>query len=133
MNNLDPLAFSIVTKAVDFLFDQAAKVLQSQRDDRKSIEPSNEQKTISDKNQILEAITGVNNEEIRHCLKQIETYTSNVHLLEDQIAIRGGEALASLKLVNDLRTNQDELRKRITKLKSLLEEASNQEINVPGL
>jgi adenine specific DNA methylase Mod len=133
MTNMDPLAFSVVAKAVDFLFDQAARILHGQREARKQTEQPNDQDRISDKNRIKDAISNVNKQELEHCLDQVETYAKNVRLFEKQIAIRVGELLAPVKLVNDLRTNQSELRKQIDKLKQMLENASSQEINIPGL
>ena len=135
MTNIDPLSLSIIAKAVDFLFDQAAKIMQVHRESRNAtIKKKDEQNNVSNKNSILESITNeINTVEIQHCLDQIHSYTKNVHLIERQIANYGGEVAAPINLVNQLNINQSELRKWIYELKRVLESASKQDINIQGL
>ena len=138
MTNLDPLAISIVTEAVSFLFDQASKTLQDVRDKRnKSGAKENAPKSAApntDKNNVLRSITGeLDVEEIKHCRNQIHAYTKNVHAFETQIAMYGGEQLAPPDLVQKLEISQNELQKSIYKLKQILESASQQEIRIAGL
>src|ERR1044071_1539871 len=87
MTGLEPIALPIVIKAVDFLFDQATKILDKQRtsSDAANKETDN-QSSVSNKNDILKAITSINEAEIKHCLNQIEKYKHNVYLIENEIA-----------------------------------------------
>ena len=138
MTNLDPLSMSIIVKAVDFLFDQAAKVIQELKEDRSaSIKDASESSTrdlISDKSEMVKAVSmEIDTKEIQHCLDQIDLYTKNVHVFEKRIAFFGGEVLAPLDLVHKLNVSQDELKKWISKLKFLLESASKKKIRILGL
>jgi hypothetical protein len=142
MTGLDPIAMSVVVKAVDFLFDQAAEIVQELR--RKS---SKEVKTgnvntagsgsDSAKADVLNALKTVSSEinakEIEHSLDQIQIYLNNVHAFETQIAYHGGRKLARRDLVNNLDVSQEELQKWIQKLKSLLEDSAQREISIQGL
>ena len=129
---------SIIIKAVDFLFDQAAKVIQEFKGNPSApIKNAAELSTgysISEKNEMVKAIAKeIDIKEIQHCLDQIELYTKNVHVFERRIAYYGGEVLAPLDLVHKLNVSQDELKKWIKKLKSLLENASKKDIYILGL
>lgn len=138
MTNFDPLAMSIIAKAVDFLFNEASKILQQSRSidkdpAKKGKNPKSDIPTV-EKNSILNSITpDFNAKELKHCLNLIDKYTKNVHAFENQIAIYGGKELAPPDLVRKLEISQETLKENIYKLKDLLEKASNQEILLPSL
>jgi len=137
MTNFDPLSVSIIVKAVDFLFDQASKILQERRNtSRGAVSKENNPKSdipTTEKSFILNSITSdINTREIQHCLKLIDMYTKNVHAYEIQIAIKGGEVLAP-HLVAILEIEREKLQENIYKLKGLLEKATNRKIILPGL
>ena len=126
MSSLDPLAISIIGKAIDFLFDQASKTIDKKR---KKQDAEIKQKINKDKKEeILQSLIGrIDTQEVDHCLKQIESQTGNKQKLEIQIATYGTEADAPLRIVNQLHNVESELNKWINKLESLIEEASTEE------
>jgi hypothetical protein len=129
MSTLDPIAISIIGKAIDFLFAQASKTLDKSRA-KKEVE-AEQQTNKKQKEEILQSLIGeINAQEVEHCMAQIERYTRNKQKLEIQVATYGTEIDAPLKTVNQLRDIDTELDKWITKLKSLIEEASNKEIKI---
>lgn len=136
MTQLDPLSMTVLAKAVDFLFDQGARIVQDlMRHKDKPVEnpPTVDGPEIG-KNDVLEAMSSkINVLEIQHCMDQIEAYLKNVHAYERQAAIHGGEVVAPLDIVNKLEISRDELRKAILKLKQLLENSSQKKINILGL
>jgi hypothetical protein len=139
MTNLDPIAVSIIMKAVDFLFNQASAVIQNMNRpmDSRTVpadRPPPSSGTIStEQHEIIQSISEINVKEVQHCLDQIKLYTGNVQFFEKRIAMAGGEALASQELVHKLQVSKEELEKWIKKLQQLLEHASHKEIPILGI
>lgn len=137
MTDLDHLSMSIIVKAVDFLFDQAAKILQESKHkrDKSSVEiVSSNDGSNFDKSDIVKSVSNrLSIKEVQHCLNQIELYMNNVHRIETQIAIKGGDKMAPPELIYNLEANQNDLRKWIQKLKRVVESAAKKRIHITGL
>lgn len=138
MTNLDPVAVSIIMKAVDFLFTQASTVIQNMNRSKDSRVTPAEPPPPSGINsaeqyEIVQSISNINVKEVQHCLDQIKLYSGNVQFFEKRVAMAGGETLASHELVHKLQVSKEELEKWIKKLKQLLENASNKEILIFGI
>jgi hypothetical protein len=142
MSGFDPIATAALTQAVDFLFDQAGKILEERREARKArgevvqgahhkgeITKKSEVQTWSPKEVYLKDIP----QEIRNQLDQIHLYRTNLRNLELQIANYGGFVFAPIITQNQLRATEIEITNGCQKLKDLIESAYGHKIVVVGL
>lgn len=143
MSNFDPIAVATLTKAVDFLFDQAGKIMKERREARKNrgeeedvisesknVEPEKEEvKQWKPKEVYLDDIR----QEIENCLYQIHQHRINRRDLEKQISAYGGVIFAPIILRNQLRITEDEIKKWCQQLKGIVEEIYGRKITIPGL
>jgi hypothetical protein len=141
MTNFDPIAVAALTKAVDFLFDQAGKLMEERRESRKKrgedddtapktkITTKEEVLSWQPKNIYLKDIP----QEVKHCLTMIETYRTNKRYTDATIAQFGGFNLAPINIRNELITQEEEIKNWTQKLKELIEKAYGHRIVIVGL
>lgn len=149
MTDFDPIAIATLGKAVDFLFDQAGKLMEERREARKKRGgiPQAEQVTLSHQNSITEA---TKKEEVRswkpknvylkdmpseitHCMSMIEQYRTNRRYTEDTISHYGGFNLAPIHIRNELLQQEEQIEQWIFKLKSIIEKTYGHKITIIGL
>ncbi len=144
MTSFDPIAVAALTKAVDFLFDQAGKLMVERREARKKrgedddtpatqpetkITTKEEVLSWQPKNIYLKDIP----QEVKHCLTMIETYRNNKRYTDATIAQFGGFNLAPIHVRNESITQEDEIKNWTQKLKELVEKAYGHKIIIVGL
>jgi len=144
--SLDPVIVIALTKAIDFLFEQAGVLLAEFRGTQKSrgevlgeSHPSHQQiekATTKDdvlswqpKNEKLRDIP----QEVDSYLNQIYQYRANKRNLEKQIAVYGGYTFAPIIVQNQLSLTEEEVKTTCQKLKDLVEEVYGKKINIIGL
>jgi AAA-like domain len=142
MTGLEPIAAAALTKAVDFLFDQAGKLMEERRELRKQRgddddTPSLPNATVTTKEEVqswqvktihLKDIP----EEVKHCRDMIHLYRRNKRAVEDQIGHFGGFTLTPTNVKNELRMNEDNIKFWCQKLKDLIEQAYGHQITIIG-
>lgn len=144
MSGFEPIATAALTKAVDFLFEQAGKIMEERRDNRKKLgedddtPEQNSDKGISSKEKLNNEQPKIvflkdYHQEIEHCLKQIHQYRSNRRHTLDQIAHQGGINHASIGTRNDLITAENEIKRWSQDLKSLVEKVYGHKLQIYGL
>lgn len=149
MTDLDPIAMTTLGKAVDFLFDQAGKLLEERREARskrggevetaQATHPSQaastatttreEVKTWKPKTIYLKDIPS----EIKHSLNMIEQYRTNKRHTEEAISHFGGFSVAPINVRNDLLQQEEQIEYWIIRLKELIEKAYGHKITLIGL
>ena len=136
MSNIDPILISIITNAVNFLFDEASKIFQERRTKR-VIEKSTIKKNYehpTDKSEILSLtpnkdLIGDATEEIQHCISQIRLSRENKRKLERQISLHGGLNYSPIPLQNLLESTENDIENWCNKLRGIIERVYGHEIN----
>jgi hypothetical protein len=144
MTGLEPIAAVALTKAVDFLFDEASKLMEERRAARKTRGDADDTPPVQDnagatkKEEVL-AIQPKTvylkdiPKEVEHCIKMIHQYRNNKRSLDDTIAAYGGYRFAPLNIQNQLRDSEDEIKNWSQQLKNLVEESYGHKIVIVGL
>ena len=145
MTGLEPIFTAALTKAVDFLFGEAGKLLDERRKVRQDVGKDDDtpvlkgevtQKEVLVISQDLQTkniyLRDLPNE-VDHILRLIESYRSNRRILENQIRHAGGVNRAPIDKVNDLQSTDDDIRYNIQRLKDLIQKAYSHQINLVGL
>jgi hypothetical protein len=144
MTGLEPVAVAALTKGVDFLFDQAGRILEERREARKMrgdqvdapTSTTNHMSTTKEEVRAWQPKTVYLKDipqEINHCLDMIHQHRTNKRYTEDSISQYGNFKTAPVYLRNELRIEEDEIEKWIRKLKQLIEEVYGHKIVVVGL
>ena len=136
MSNIDPILVSIITNAVNFLFDEASKIFQERRTKRiiesqaikKDFEPP------TNKSEILaltpnKDLIGDAAEEIQHYLSQIRLSRENKRKLEKQITLYGGLNYSPIYLQNLLESTENDIENWCNKLREIIERVYGHKIN----
>lgn len=142
--DLDPISLTILQKAVDFLFDQARKLMEDRRESRKkmgeAVEDKSVQKDIKEtKKDELGSLKPIPirlqsvYHDIEHCMEQIEGYQRNRRDLERRVMKDGGFDRTQSSVRNELRDVDDEIKKYCQKLKKLVEDVYGRNITIIGL
>lgn len=143
MSNLDPVAMSILTKAVDFLFDQAAKTIEEIRSSRKSRGeniPSTE--TIQDLTEQKEEVFSKQpkqihlrdiSKEVGNCIDMIHSYRDNRRRLNKSVSAYGGFDFTPQHIQRQLQEAEDQIVVWSKKLKDIIEESYGHKIIIIGL
>jgi hypothetical protein len=144
MSGLEPMAIIVLTKAIDFLFGEAGKLMEERRSARqkRGDEIKAEHNNIS--SQVIvnkETLKGSQPKllelreipkEVEHSINQIRQYGINKRLLEEQAAKYGGFTFAPLIVQNQIRDAEEEIYNNCQKLKHLIEEVYDQKITISG-
>lgn len=147
---LEPVAISILTQAVDFLFEEGRKILQERRERRLAQlkEATTEPDPMKDgeeprsdailtkeellQQEISEAAWSTYAAEVRHQVSLMEIYTRNYHLAREQYA-KWGSALVPQVVVHNLEEAEDAVAETMRKIQELLVKVYGKPIIVPEL
>jgi hypothetical protein len=151
MSGLEPIAVAALTKAIDFLFGEAGKLMEERRlarknrgdeqsdsgsdisaktkKDTKAIASKEDIKNLEPKELHLRDIP----QEVKHYLDLIHARRQNRRQLEQQATAYGGFTYAPLIVQNQIRSSEQEIYENCRKLKRLVEEAYGYKIIVNGL
>jgi len=131
---IDPLAVPILMKAVDFLFDEAKKILEERRAARQSAErqvapppeiPLLEQdKAVVLKRRVSEELAARQEGAIKALLDEIAIYQSNYQRLSKRVALEGGRDYAPVGVLNQLEAQEDAILERSQRLAQIVDEVA---------
>jgi hypothetical protein len=144
MTGLEPIAVVALTKAVDFLFDEAGKLMEERRAARK--ERGDEEDTpavpadtpITKKEEILSLqpktvyLKDIP-QEVKHCLDMIHQYRDNRRRLNATIAAYNGFLFAPGHIQYQLRDSENQIKHWCQQLKDLVEASYGHKIVIIGL
>ena len=136
---IDPAQLPILLKAIDFVFDEGRKILEERRERRKlkdspsktespEIEkeialPEPESQIISKQivldSKVDETLWQNHEEEVKHLVRLLETYSRNYHLAKEQYA-KWGSALVPPIIVNNMIDAENSMIEAMEKLQNIL-------------
>lgn len=121
----------ILMRAVDFLFDEAKKILQERRAARQSAErqaapPPDIPLLDQDKQAVLERrvseeLAARQEITIQGLLEEIAIYQRNYQRLSKRVALEGGRDFAPLGVVNQLEIQEDAILERSQRLAEIVD------------
>lgn len=136
---IDPAQLPILLKAIDFVFDEGRKILEERRERRKlqdaspkndipevvkeiklpefEIEKPNKQNLFAAK--VDEILWQDHEEEVKHLVRLLETYSRNYHLAKEQYA-KWGSALVPPIIVNNMSDAENSMIEAMEKLQNIL-------------
>lgn len=136
---IDPAQLPILLKAIDFVFDEGRKILEERRERRKlqdaspkndipevvkeiklpelEIEKPNKQNLLAAK--VDEILWQAHEEEVKHLVRLLETYSRNYHLAKEQYA-KWGSALVPPIIVNNMSDAENSMIEAMEKLQNIL-------------
>ena len=136
---IDPTQLPILLKAIDFVFDEGRKILEERRERRKlhdnypksevpelvkeiqlsdlGIEKDSKQKLLA--SQVDEILWQGHEEEVKHLVRLLETYSRNYHLAKEQYA-KWGSALVPPIIVNNMADAENSMIETVGKLQNVL-------------
>jgi hypothetical protein len=136
-------AMAILTRALDFLFDEARKILAERRQRRQEMEEADDTVALPDgveessKETILELkpanLDQETQEEVDHLLELIKIQRGHRRKAEVKINKLGGILFVPPNVRVELENAEDEILKHTQRLKKLLEKVYNQPIYIDGL
>ena len=144
MSAFDPIAVAALTKAVDFLFDQAGKLMEERRESRKKRGEEDDTPVIQSDTKITtkdEVLSWQPKQirlkdtpdEVKHCLTMIEQYRKNKRYTDATISQFGGFNLAPINVRNESITQEEQIKEWTYKLKEVIEDAYGHKITIVGL
>ncbi|MEP7137591.1 MAG: hypothetical protein ABI904_21925 [Chloroflexota bacterium] len=136
---IDPVQLPILLKAIDFVFDEGRKILEERRERRKQsdgpskkedlepvkeVVPSKPEKEKETKQELLvtkvdEILWQDHEEEVKHLLRLLETYSRNYQLAKEQYA-KWGSALVPPIIVNNMTEAENSMITSMEKLQNIL-------------
>ncbi len=145
MTGLEPIAVAALTKAVDFLFDEASKLMEERRQARKARGeaedvpiPEVDDAAVTQKEDIL-ALQPKSvylkdiPMEVKHHLDMIHQYRDNKRRLDATVAAYNGFLFAPGHIQYQVRDAEDQIKLWCQKLKHLVENAYGHKIVIIGL
>lgn len=143
MSGAEILAESILRKAIDFLFDQASKIMEERRMTRQRKEEKIDPRTnVTENSPTKRDILSRNpknlylndySQEIRHCMDMIERYRHNKRQIEETIAHYGSLSLTPTHVKNELKDTEEAIGHWIKRLKQTIEEVYGCRITIVGI
>ncbi len=144
MTGLEPIAVVALTKAVDFLFDEAGKLMEERRAARKArgdaedtpAPPAGAVTTTKEEVLSLQPKTVYLKDipkEVQHCLDMIHQYRDNKRRLDATIAAYNGFLFAPGHIQYQLRDSEDQIKHWCQQLKNLIDESYGHKIVIIGL
>jgi hypothetical protein len=144
---IDPTTLPILLKAIDFVFDEARKILEERRERRKNGEsvqtseapeppkepiPAEIQATTEMKQDLLdskidEVLWKDHELEIQHLVRLLETYSRNYHLAREQYA-KWGSALVPPIIVNNINEAENSMLDTVQRLQTVLSKVYKKDI-----
>ena len=144
---IDPAQLPILLKAIDFVFDEGRKILEERRERRKlqdaspkndtpevvkeiklpelEIEKPNKQNLLAAK--VDEILWQDHEEEVKHLVRLLETYSRNYHLAKEQYA-KWGSALVPPIIVNNMSDAENSMIEAMGKLQNILSKVYKKDI-----
>lgn len=144
---IDPAQLPILLKAVDFVFDEGRKILEERRERRKlhdnspksevpelaketkppnlEIEKESKQKLLASK--VDEILWRDHEEEVKHLVRLLETYSRNYHLAKEQYA-KWGSALVPPIIVNNMTDAENSMIETMEQLQNILSKVYKKDI-----
>jgi SET domain-containing protein len=146
MTGMEGIAIATVTKAIDFLFGEAVKLMDERRQQRKARGESVVERPSTgnaiDKKEVLNKTSKVDPKtlflrdypkEIEHCIEQIHKLRNNKRMLEDQVNNYGGFSFAPLITQNQIRLTEDEIERWIIRLRTIVEDVYGHKLEIAGI
>ena len=145
---IDPAQLPILLKAIDFVFDEGRKILEERRERRKlkdspsktespEIEkeialPEPESQIISKQivldSKVDETLWQNHEEEVKHLVRLLETYSRNYHLAKEQYA-KWGSALVPPIIVNNMTDAENSMIETMEKLQNILSKVYKKDLH----
>jgi len=145
---IDAVQLPILLKAVDFVFEEGRKILAERRERRKLNDSSAESETHTEAKEIdspepakadefkqnllstkIDEILWQNHEEdVKHLVRLLETYSRNYHLASEQYA-KWGSALVPPIIVHNMTDAENSMLETIQKLEIILSKVYKKDIN----
>jgi hypothetical protein len=142
---IDPIQIPILLKAIDFVFDEGRKILEERRERRKMIEspqkseepakeivPLEPQEVEEIKQDLIaskidEILWKNHEEEVKHLVRLLETYSRNYHISEEQYA-KWGSALVPPIIMHNMTDAENAMIETIAKLENILSKVYKKDI-----
>lgn len=145
---IDPTQLPILIKAIDFVFEEGRKILEERRERRKAqdtpsqsqeSEPETEivvsepEKQIEVKQDLLtskidEPLWQNHEEEVKHLVRLLETYSRNYYIAKEQYA-KWGSALVPPIIVHNMTEAENSMLETIKQLEVTLSKVYKKDIN----
>jgi hypothetical protein len=144
---IDPAQLPILLKAIDFVFDEGRKILEERRERRKlhdnspkseipelvkeiklpevEIEKPSKHSLLAAK--VDEILWQDHEEEVKHLVRLLETYSRNYHLAKEQYA-KWGSALVPPIIVNNMADAENSIIETMEKLQNILSKVYKKDI-----
>jgi hypothetical protein len=146
---IDPIQLPILLKAIDFVFEEGRKILEERRERRKmnsdpgtsekqepakEITPLELEKESEIKQDLLtskidEILWQNHEEEVKHLVRLLETYSRNYHLAREQYA-KWGSALVPPIIVHNMTDAENSMLETIKQLEIILSRVYKKDINL---
>ena len=148
---MDTFSIPVLIKAVDFLFEEAKKILEERRERRKTQQKATKPKPVHDapqitienkssdiiqskeaalKTPVIEAVWLDTEEEIKHLVTLFEIHIRNYYLAKEQYA-KWGSALVPLIILNTLVDEENAIAEITHKLQDTLSRVYAKKVIVP--
>ena len=145
---IDPIQLPILLKAIDFVFEEGRKILEERRERRKmngnpetsekqepakeitphELESESEIKQGLLTSKIDEILWQNHEEEVKHLVRLLETYSRNYHLAREQYA-KWGSALVPPIIVHNMTDAENSMLETIKQLEIILSKVYKKDIN----
>ena len=145
---IDPIQLPILLKAIDFVFEEGRKILEERRERRKADstpEKSENQESVKEitpleiekqgdfkqdllTSKIDEILWQNHEEEVKHLVRLLETYSRNYHLAREQYA-KWGSALVPPIIVHNMTDAENSMLETIKQLEIILSKVYRKDIN----
>jgi len=145
---IDAIQLPLLLKAIDFVFDEGRKILEERRERRKlhdgssknepaelvketklpdlELQKESKQKLLGSK--VDETLWWNHEEEVKHLVRLLETYSSNYHLAKEQYA-KWGSALVPPIIVNNMADAENSMIETMEKLQNILSKVYKKDIH----
>lgn len=144
---IDPTQLPILLKAIDFVFDEGRKILEERRERRKNSDSASTSENQEPAKEVSSAEIQVNSEtkqdliaskideilwqnheqEVKHLVKLLETYSRNYHIASEQYA-KWGSALVPPIIVHNMTEAENSMIDTLQRLETVLSKVYKKDI-----
>jgi hypothetical protein len=144
---IDPTQLPILLKAIDFIFDEGRKILEERRERRKNSDSASTSENQEPAKEISPTEIQVNHEakqdliaskideilwqnheqEVKHLVKLLETYSRNYHIASEQYA-KWGSALVPPIIVHNMTEAENSMIDTLQRLETVLSKVYKKDI-----
>ena len=144
---IDTVQLPILLKAIDFVFDEGRKILEERRERRKQSDGPSKKEALEPAKEVVPSkpemeketkqdllVTKVDEilwqdyeEEVKHLLRLLETYSRNYQLAKEQYAKWGG-ALVPPIIVNNMTEAENSMIESMEKLQNILSKVYKKDV-----